>query len=312
MKDCMRVVEDGFRQLAAGKVAMPQRPTIRVPEYKATINVMPAYIGGMDALGLKMVSGYLDNPSRFGLPTVQATILLNDAKTGKAIAVMDGTFITAMRTGAASGVATKYLARSDSSTVGLIGAGAQSRTQLMAVCEARKISAAKVFSPREESRKKFAKEMDESLGMEVEPVVSAKDAVEGADVICTASTSKTPVVSSDWVDEGVHINGIGSHSPDARELDSETVARAKLVVDTREAALKEAGDILIPISEGRIGEGHIYAELGDLVAGRKPGRQNPKEVTIFKSQGLAVEDVSTALEVYRLAESRGVGKNVAM
>jgi ornithine cyclodeaminase/alanine dehydrogenase len=225
---------------------------------------------------------------------------------------MDGTYITAMRTGATSGVATRYLAREDASTVGVIGAGAQARTQLAAVCEVRPIAAARVFSRSADGRAAYAREMSAELGIEVVATGSAEEAVRGVDIVCTASTSKTPVVESDWIGPGVHINGVGSHSVDARELDAETVRRARVVVDTRDAALAEAGDLLMPIKEGLIGEDHIRAELGEVVTGARPGRERDDEITLFKSQGLAIQDVATAALVYRIARERGVGTSAPL
>ena len=310
MEMCMAAVEDAFKQHALGKVVMPPRPTIRIPEYKALINVMPAYIGGMGALGAKMVSGYLENPTLHKIPTIQASILLNEADTGRLLAIMDGTYITAMRTGAASGVATEHLARQKSSVVGIIGSGVQARTQLMAVHEVRTISEVRVYSPHEEHRGRFAEELGRLLSVRVVPVGSPQEASAEADIICTASTSKVPVLNGRWLKDGAHINGVGSHSPDARELDTDTVKRSKVIVDSMEAAMKEAGDILIPISEKAIPADHVYAELGEILVGRKQGRSNDDEVTLFKSQGLAIQDVSTALAVFRKAEEKGMGTQV--
>jgi ornithine cyclodeaminase/alanine dehydrogenase len=291
---------------------MPTRPTIRIPRYKALINAMPAYIGGMEVVGVKMVGGYLDNPAAHGLPVVQATILLNDGTNGSTLAVMDGTYITAVRTGAASGVATRYLAVADASTVGVIGAGVQARTQLAAVCEVRPISTARVYSRSEEHREEYAAEMSQLLQIDVTPVRSAEEAVSGAQVVCTASTSRTPILDGGWLGDGVHVNCVGSHSADARELDTTAVVRSRVVVDSRDAALAEAGDLLIPIASGEISEDHIYAELGEIVAGTKPGRTEPNEITLFKSQGLAIQDVATASLVFRLASERGIGRQVSL
>lgn len=312
MSDCIDAVEEAFRQLALGNVVMPTRPTIRIPKYKALVNAMPAYIGGIDALGVKLVGGYLDNPSLHGLPVVQATILLNDGTNGTTLAVMDGTFITAMRTGATSGVATKYLARADAVTAGIIGAGVQARTQLAAVCAVRPITSARVFSRSAERRAAFAEAMAAELGIDVSPVDSAEAAVRGSDVVCTASTSKTPVVVGEWFEPGAHINGVGSHSVDARELDAATVLRSKVVVDTMDAAMAEAGDLLMPIADGLITQDHITAALGEIVTGQKPGRESDSEITLFKSQGLAIQDVATAALVYRIANERGIGTRATL
>jgi alanine dehydrogenase len=262
-------------------------------------------------LALKVVTVYPDNPSKYGLATTIGTLLLNDPRTGTLVAIMDAGFLTAMRTGAASGVATKYLAREDAHSVAVFGAGVQARTQLMAVCEVRPIERAGVYDPVQEAREKYAAEMSERLSIPVEPADDPLSCVErGSDVIVAASASRTPVFEGAWLAPGTHINGIGSHSPDARELDTETVRRAKVVPDYGPACLAEAGDLILPIQQGAITEDHLHASLGEVVAGLKPGRESPEEITLFKSVGLAVQDASTAARVYALARQAGVGTEV--
>ncbi len=313
MKDAMSAVEGAFRQYALGKAIMPLRTTIRIAHYKGVNLGMPAYVGGdMDALGLKVVSVYGDNPEKYNLPTVLATVLLNDPKTGDLLAIMDGSWLTAMRTGAVSGVATQYLAREDATTVAVFGAGVQARTQLMAVCEARKMTTARVYDPVSELQARYCQEMSERLGIEAIPVSSPRAALEGADVIVAASSAKEPLFDGEWLSPGVHINGVGSHAPAARELDTATILKSKLVVDQREAALAEAGDVIIPINEGRMTADHIYAELGEVVAGMKEARTNRDEITVFKSVGLAIQDVATATKVYQLAKEKGIGKALSL
>lgn len=307
MKDAIDVVEQSFRDLAEGNADMPLRPTIRVSQPPGLINVMPAYLGKMRALGMKLVSSYLENPVKFGIPTVQATILYCDSESGQLLAIMDGGYITAVRTGAASGVATKYLARPNSRIIGLLGSGIQAETQLQAVCAVREIKRAQVFSPTPAHRKSFAERMSGKLGIEIIPVDHPAEAVKGCDIVIAASSAKTPIVSGDWLSPGTHINAIGSHAANTRELDESTIKRSKVVVDSMEAALREGGDILIPIADGVIGQDHIYGELGELVIGRKPGRTTNDEITLFKSHGLAIEDVSTAKLVYEKAKSQGKG-----
>ena len=312
MKDAISAVEEGFRQLALDSVTMPQRSVIRIPEHHGLHLGMPAYIGGAGdggALALKVVTVYHDNPSKYGLPTTLGTLLLNDPRTGALLAIMDAGFLTAMRTGAASGVATKYLAREDARSVGVFGAGVQARTQLMAVCAVRPIERAVVCDVRQEEREKFAAEMSERLSISVEPSDDPRACVEN-DVIVAASSSKTPVFEGAWLAQGTHINGIGSHSPDARELDTKTIERAKVVPDYAPACLAEAGDLIIPIQEGAITEDHIHASLGEVVAGLKPGRESAEEITLFKSVGLAVQDAATAARVYELAQAAGVGVEI--
>jgi alanine dehydrogenase len=314
MKDAIAAVEDGFRQLALGNVIMPQRPVIRIASYHGLHLAMPAYVGGSEeggSLALKAVTVYPDNPTQYGLPTTIGTLLLHDPRTGALVAIMDAGFLTAMRTGAASGVATKYLAREDARSAGVFGAGVQARTQLMAVCEVRSIECAVVHDTVQEAREKYAAEMSERLSIPVEPTDSPRACAEN-DVVVAASSSRTPVFDGAWLAPGTHINGIGSHSPDTRELDTETVQRAKVVPDYAPACLAEAGDLIIPIQEGVITEDHIYASLGEVVMGFKPGRESAEEITLFKSVGLAVQDAASAARVYELAQAAGVGMKIEM
>lgn len=312
MKDAMEAVEEAFRQLALGTVEMPQRPVIRVPEHHGTVLFMPAFIGGMGALGMKVVSVYPDNPQKHNKPTVLGTILLNDPATGEVIAIMDGGFITAMRTGAVSGVATKYMARPDARVAGIFGAGVQARTQLLALAEARPLARAVVYDVVPAARERFAAEMSTQLGFPVEPVDDPRAAVEGCDIIATATSAATPVFDGHWVAPGTHINGIGSHAPNMRELDTTIILRSRVIVDLRGAALAEAGDLIIPIREGAITADHIVEELGSVVVGQTPGRTSPDEITLFKSEGLAIQDVSVATRVYQMAQERGIGQEVSI
>ena len=311
MTDAIDAVEEAFRQQQLGTAELPLRTPIRIPQHKGVVLFMPAYIGGMDALGMKVVTVYPENPSQHGLPTILATILLNDPRTGQLIAMMDGAFLTAMRTGAASGVATKYLARPDAKVVGIFGAGIQAQTQLRAMCAVRPIVEARIYDLMPELVGKFCRDMSAALGIDVRAVAVAREAVEGCDIVVTASTSKTPVFDGAWVAAGTHINGIGSHSLDAREVDSLTIQRSKVVVDLRSAALAEAGDLVTPINAGEITAEHIYADLGEIVTG-KPGRADAGEITFFKSVGLAIQDVSTAMKVYELARQKGIGQEVSL
>jgi alanine dehydrogenase len=312
MREAIESVERAFQEYGSGTVSMPLRPTIKVPKQNGTVLFMPAYLEEMNALGVKVVSVYLDNPTKQGLPVILGVVLLSDPKSGELLAVMDGAFLTAVRTGAASGVATKYCARKDAAEVGIIGTGVQGKRQVEAVCEVRPIKKVKAYDLLQDRCKLFCSEAAKALGVQVVQVGSAKEAVSGSDIVLTASTSKTPVVEGGWLLAGAHVNAIGSHTPDARELDVATVKRAKLIVDSKEAALKEAGDLIIPISQGLLSQDHIYAELGEIVTGKKPGRENESEITVFKSQGLAIQDISTARKVYDLATKKGVGKTLQL
>ncbi len=313
MEECLTAVETAFGELARGKVVMPQRAVIQVRDHKGIFLGMPAYIGGdLDALGLKVVTVYPDNPTKHKLPTTLGTLLLCDPVTGKVVAIMDAGYLTAVRTGAASGVATKYLAREDAKICVVFGAGVQARKQLEAMKIVRPLQRAYVVDILSEARESFATVMSVALDLEVLPTEDIEKAVRSADIIVTASSSHEPVFDGDWVQPGTHINNIGSHSPGARELDTKTVKRSKFVADLKEANLAEAGDILIPIEEGAVTADHIYASLGEIVSGTKPGRENPAEITVFKSCGLAVQDVATALAIYNRAREKGVGSEVEL
>ncbi len=312
MDACIAAVEAAFGELARGNADMPQRAVIRVPEHKGLFLGMPAHIGGDDeVLGLKVVTVYPGNPAK-GLPTIYGTLLLCDPTTGETVAIMDAGYLTAIRTGAASGAATKYLARKDSKVCTIFGAGGQARKQIEAVHVVRPLEKVYVLDVMEASREAFARDVAAELGIEVEATEDAEAAVKAADIVVTASSSQDPVFDGEWLQPGTHINNIGSHSPDARELDTTTVVRSKFVADLKEANLAEAGDILIPIKEGAVTEGHIYASLGEIITGAKPGRENDDEITVFKSCGLAIQDVSTARVVYEAAKAAGVGQNVEL
>lgn len=312
MEDAIEAVERAFKEHGSGTVNMPLRTVIRIEKNKGAVNFMPAYIETMGAVGIKVVSGYIDNPAKYNLPTILGVVLLNDPKNGNLLAIMDGAFLTAMRTGAGSGVATKYSARKDANEAGIIGTGVQGKTQIMAVSKVRKIDKVKAYDVAADRCKSFCKEISKELGIDATPVASAEEAVRGSDIVATSSTSKTPILMGDWLEEGTHVNAIGSHTPDARELDATAIKRAKVIVDSRESALKEAGDLMIPISQGLIKPDHIYAELGEIVTGKKAGRQSEKDITIFKSQGLAIQDVATASKVYEIALKKGVGKSLSL
>lgn len=308
----MAAVEEAFRELARGTVQMPQRPVIRVAEHQGSVLFMPAYIAGLGALGMKLVSVYPENPSRHGLPTIMGVILLCEAATGQVLAIMDGGHITAMRTGAVTGVAAKVMARQDARVLGLFGAGVQARTQLLAVAAVRPLERVVVYDTVVANAQRFAGEMTARIQVPVLVASSAREAVEGADIVVTATSSAAPVFDGRWLAPGTHISGIGSHAPHMRELDTETVRRARLIVDHRAAALAEAGDVMLPIQEGAITADHIVGELGEVLEGRIPGRTSASEVTLFKSVGLAIQDVAVAARVYALAIERGIGQPVQL
>ncbi|MCU0799309.1 MAG: ornithine cyclodeaminase family protein [Candidatus Thermoplasmatota archaeon] len=310
MKDCMDVVEKAFAELTNGTAVLPLRIGIRPPDGLSLY--MPAYLKGMNALACKVVSVYKDNPAKHNLPTTIGKVLLQEPTTGEVVCIMDGGYLTAVRTGAASGVATKHLARKDSGQVAAVfGAGVQAKMQLWAVKEARDLSSALVFDTFPDAAVKFSKEMGEKLGITIKV---AKDTAEmlSADIICTATSSSTPIFDGNKVREGTHLNGIGSHSPNARELDTAIIKRSLIIADSREACLNEAGDIMIPIQEGAITKEHIHADLGEIVTKKAKGRTDGRQITLFKSNGLAIQDAAAAKLVFTRAKEKGIGKEVAL
>jgi ornithine cyclodeaminase/alanine dehydrogenase-like protein (mu-crystallin family) len=282
MEEVIPTMERALADFSSGRVVQPMRVMVPVAEHQGFLGLMPAYYA-CAALGVKLVAFY---PQNRGIPTHHATILLFKPDTGEPLASMDGRLITEVRTAAVSAVATERLARPDASVLAIIGSGVQARSHLEALRLIRRFEEVRVWSPRH--AEDFARRFDG-----VRATASAEEAVRGADVVVTATTSKTPVFSGEWLSPGVHINAVGAPRPDWRELDDETLRRVRVYVDSYEAALKESGDV--------IAAGRIFAEIGEVVTGAKPGRQSAEEITLFKSLGLAVEDVATADLIYHKA-----------
>ena len=293
MDEAINAVEEAFREYASGNVVMPARSTIMVPKYNGSISFMPSYLTGLDAQATKIISIYPDNREK-GLPTTAAWIVVNDPETGLIEAFMDATYLTAVRTGAITGVAARYLAPEGAQVAAVFGAGVQGRTQAWAACTVRAIEKVYVYDPVEKAREGFAEEMTAKLGVEVVAAGSGEEACRYADIVLTATTSPRPVLRRGWLKDVVHVSAIGAFYPDWRELDTATVAGSKLVIDDYEGIMQEAGDVLIPMAEGAMTEDNIYAELKELVSGVKPGRTPEDGVTVFKSVGIAIQDSSVA------------------
>lgn len=311
MPRAIEAVRDAFVQLSAGQADVPLRTALDVPRHNGVTLFMPAYLAADDTMALKIVSIYDDNPDR-GLPLIHALVVVVDAKTGAPAAIMDGTYLTALRTGAASGAATEALARPEARVAAIFGAGAQGRTQLEAVCAVRSIDDAWIYDVDSEQARRYADEMADLLDVNVRVARTPAEALRSADVICTATTSSSPVFDDADVQPGTHINAIGAYTPEMQEIPPQTVLRARVVIDHHEAALAEAGDLLIPIDRGLMTSEHISAELGEVVAGDKPGRKSSDEITLFKSVGVAVQDVATAAAVLEAARKMGLGTDVAL
>jgi alanine dehydrogenase len=311
MDQAIVAMKAAFAQLSTGQADVPLRAALQVDQHNGVTLFMPAYLAADDQMAVKIVSVFNDNPAQ-GLPLIHALVVVVDAKTGRPAAVMDGTVLTALRTGAATGAATDLLARRDARTAAVFGAGAQGRTQLEAVCAVRPIREARVYDVALERAAAYADEMSQRLSLPVEVAETPAQAVRQADVICTATTSSSPVFEDDDVRPGTHINAVGAYTTHMQEIPAETVLRARVVIDHREASLAEAGDLLIPLGEGLMTEDHIHAELGEIVAGHKPGRASSQEITLFKSVGVAVQDVAAAAAVLEAAQRLGLGTEVAL
>jgi alanine dehydrogenase len=314
MAQAIDTVKTAFAQLSRGRARVPIRTQLGVPLHDGVTLFMPAYLEQTDQLGMKMVSVFSGNIEQ-GLPTINAMVTLVDAETGLPTAIIDGTYLTALRTGAASGAATDLLARKDAKTVAVLGTGVQGRTQLLAVCTVRSIERVLVFDKRQSAAEAFLEEMSRAgspIPARVEIASSASAAVREADVVCTATTSMTPVFSDEDLAPGVHVNAIGSFTPQMQEVPMGTVGRALLIVDSRAAVWAEAGDLIIARKEGIITEASIHAELGEIVAGTKPGRASDDQVTLFKSVGNAVQDVSVGARVFEEAKKKGLGTVVEL
>jgi len=312
MAQAIRAVKKAFIQLSAGKAEVPLRTHIPVKKARGGTLIMPAYLNGNGILGTKIVSVFPGNKKK-KLPTIHAVVVVLDAMTGRPKAFMDGTYLTALRTGAASGVATSLLARRNARVAAIFGAGTQGRTQLEAVCTVRPIEKVWVYDVIPKAARDYVRKM-KTRGSPIPENIfvarSAKEAVREADIICTATTSFRPVFNDSDLKLGVHINGVGSYTPEMQEIPARTVVRSKVVVDSLQASLAEAGDLLISIEGGLISDKHIHGEIGEVAAGKIPGRESEGETTFFKSVGLAVQDMAVAELVLRRAEALGLGVEV--
>ena len=318
MAQAVELMKQVFAQYSKGETISPIRTPIELPDGSGVSLFMPAFVdasqGGSASLGAKIVSVFGGNPER-GLPTINAVVLALDPETGVPIGLIEGASVTALRTGAVSGAATDLMARANSKTLTVVGAGAQGVTQAAAVCIVRDIVEIRVVDPNQDARDSFAKRMNDWL-VGAPPVnldiSDPEQAIRTSDIICTATTSRTPVFEDSWIREGTHINAVGAFTPEMQEIPDGTVARAKIVVDAVEAILHEAGDIIQTISRGVISRDQIQVELGHLVSGTAIGRDSDSQVTLFKSVGNAIQDMVVARAALEAAESRGIGQTVSL
>ncbi len=307
MSECISVMEEAFIALARGEVHQPLRTVFRPTNVKGVMALMPAYrVGDVPLFGLKAICAFPDNAA-IGKDAHQGGVLLFDGKTGEPLALVNASAITAIRTAAVSALATRLLAREDAANLAIIGAGVQARTHLTAMACVRPIKRVRIACLDFASAQEFASEMQPRFPFPIEPVENAEMAVRGSDLIVTATTAREPVLQRDWVSPGAHINAIGTFSPNAREIDTATMAAATLFCDARESVLNEAGDYLLAAKEGAIGPDHIRAELGEVLIKTHPGRTSRDEITIFKSLGVAIEDLAAGAYVFRKAEKETAG-----
>jgi alanine dehydrogenase len=302
MNEAVRAIEEVFKAQAEGRTNMPPKLYLELPDYSGDFRAMPAQIE--ESVGLKWVSVYPNNP-KYDLPTVVATIILCDPRTGCPVAIMDGTHITNMRTGAAGGVAAKYLARNDSSIIGMVGAGVQARAQLMAIIEVLPtIKEVKVFDRDKLICLNYIEELGRRFNVNIHLAETIEAATE-ADIIVTTTPSREPIIKKDYIQTGTHINAIGADGRGKQELEPNLLLSAKIVVDDIEQAC-HSGEINIPVSNGTLKRDHIYSTLGNIVANFKKGRENDEEITIFDSTGLGIQDIVCAKIVYEKAKLREI------
>ncbi len=302
-------LEQAHVQYSTGHAVMPVRLVVPLPQIRGRITSMPGFLTQDNALGMKVVTYFQDNPKNH-LPAILATIMLFNTETGKMIAAMDGSYITAIRTACASAMATKALADTQTAVLGILGAGVQARAHIQALMRVRNIAKIKIYSPSGTSAATVKKEMEPEVEAAIDVARSAEETVRDADLLVTVTPAKEPIVKPEWLKAGMHINAVGSHRPDLREIDGATLTRAKIVVDSRDAIMAECGDILLALKEKSIPENAIHAEIGEVLAGAKVGRESADEITLYKSVGIAIQDVAAANLVYRKALEQRIGTNV--
>ena len=307
MSECVEAMADVFKMLNRGNAVNPLRNLMWLPDKSGLIGMMPAFLADAQVMGLKAISVFPGNHAT-DYDSHQGTVMLFETQNGRLLAMMDAGKITAIRTAAVSGVATRLLAIPDAENLAIFGSGVQAATHLEAMRVVRKIKHVRVWSRNFNHAKKFVKRESARLSLSIEAVASAERAVDGAHIICTATSSTDPVLQGNWIAAGAHINAVGSSVPFARELDTAAVVKSKLFVDRRESTLNEAGDFLVPKKEGAIDDAHVLGEIGDILLAKIKGRASKEDITLFKSLGLAVEDVAAAHHIYQKLSQQGGGR----
>lgn len=307
MKECIAVMRDALIALAAGKVHQPLRTIIRPPNAAGVMGLMPSYMSGdRAAFGLKAICVFPGNPAR-GMDAHQGAVMLFSADNGELLAMINASAITAIRTAAVSGVATDVLAREDAGDLAIIGSGVEAGSHLAAMSQVRAIKRCRIASRQIEHAGRFAKEMKQDFSFPLEAVASVEEALDGADLIVTATSAREPIVQREWISPGAHLNVVGACTTRAREVDSGTMAASSLFVDRRESTINESGDYLLALGDGVIGPDHIRGEIGEVLTGERPGRTSLEEITLFKSLGIGIEDLAAAEYLYRKASELKAG-----
>ena len=313
MKDAIDAAKEALVIYSEGKSEVRLRVNLDIPKHGGQSLFMPAYIEDLEAVGVKIISIFPRNP-QLGKPSAPAQMVLLDGRTGEVTAIINGTYLTQLRTGAVQGAATEALARKDAKIAALIGTGGQAATQLEAMLCVRDLKEVRVVGRDFEKTKAFAREMQRQLAVynaDIVPVERSEQAVDGADIITTVTTSRVPTFDGELVKEGAHVNGIGSYTPDARELDETIITKADgIFFDTKEGVLEEAGDIIIPLRKGIISEKNFNGELGQVITGKIPGRLKDSDITLFKCVGMAALDLVAAHRVYKKAVEKGIGQQL--
>lgn len=306
MSECIEVMAQALATLARGEAIVPLRPVLWLPQRVGALGMMPGYLGDIKAMGVKVVSVF---PGNHGTEydSHQGTVLLFETEHGRLLAMMDASQITAIRTAATSGVATRLLARDDARDLAILGSGVQARSHLAAMLAVRDIQRVRVWSRNPDHARQFATSQSQKHGLTIEVSASVPEAVAGAGIICTTTAAPEPILQGAWLEPGVHINAVGSSVAFTRELDTAAIVKSRLYIDRRESTVNEAGDFLFPQKEGAIDESHIVGEIGEILIGTVAGRQSDNEITLFKSLGLAVEDVASAYHIYKKAGVTGKG-----
>lgn len=306
MRECIQLMRDALISLAKGDVVLPLRTKVRLPDGSGVLGLMPGYLGEPESFGLKVVTVMPGNHGTH-YDSHQGVVMLFGVKHGEPLAIIDATAITAIRTAAASAAATDALANGDAGDLALIGSGAQARTHLAAMKSVRPLRRVRVWSRTRSNAERFAREESEPSGLEIEVCGTAKEAVRDADIVCTTTAAREPILNGEGLASGTHVNAVGACFSTSRELDTEAVRRARFFTDSRESCVNEAGDFLLARAEGAIDDTHLLGELGEVFLGKVPGRVSRDDITIFESLGIAIEDLASAHFIHRRAIETGAG-----